>query len=148
MLCDEARLERRRLGQSDIQNAAWVQRPGYGSDEVGISLTHQNSENMRVGILELRGSHHVRVGVDPYHRQIVAVAFAQIGDRREIDQTVTAQRHNCLRLMPGDGRTGSGELIEQRLARNDAAVNRPIVLCRSRDRDRFHRSLRLWGDRC
>ena len=24
MLCDEARLERRRLGQSDIQNAAWV----------------------------------------------------------------------------------------------------------------------------
>ena len=28
MLLDEARLERRRLGQSDIQNAAWVQRPG------------------------------------------------------------------------------------------------------------------------
>jgi hypothetical protein len=65
MLLDEARLERRRLGQSDIQNAAWVQRPRYGSDEVGISLTHEHSEYMRVGILELRGSHHVRVGVDP-----------------------------------------------------------------------------------
>jgi hypothetical protein len=43
---------------------------------------------MRVGVSELLGTHDVRVGVDPQHRQVVAVALAEISDGRQIDVTV------------------------------------------------------------
>jgi hypothetical protein len=34
------------------------------------------------------------MGVDPEHGQVVAAAFAEIGNRRKIDVAVPAQRHD------------------------------------------------------
>lgn len=49
---------------------------------------------MRVSILKLRRPHYFRVRVNPQNCQIITLAFTEICDWREIDETVAAQRYD------------------------------------------------------
>lgn len=74
VLLNKFGLEGCRLGQADVKNSAGIHRPGHFFHEFGITFAHERRENMRVGVLELRWTHNVWMGIDPKHRQTITVA--------------------------------------------------------------------------
>jgi hypothetical protein len=59
----------------------------------------------------------------------------------------TFMRHDGLWGVPVDGRPGGNELLKQRVTRDDAAIDGPLVLPGDGNRDGFLRPLRLGGNR-
>lgn len=98
---------------------------------------------MRVGVSVLCWTHDVRMGINPEHCQVIAIALAGISGRRQIDVAVPTQGYNRFRCMPVDGRAGGNKLFEQGVTRDDAAIDGPLVQFDGGNPDGLLRSLRI-----
>ncbi len=108
------------LLQACIHHIGRLDRAFHRVDEILVTFAQQIAHDHRMRMLEVSGCHDVRVSVDPQHRKVTVVTFVQVGEWREVDQTVATQNHQPVRLMPVDQLPCKVELREQRMAGDNA----------------------------
>ena len=119
---DDLVLDRRPLVQTGVDHPGRIDGHLYLAHEVWITLAHQHAENMGMGVGEMLAPHDVGVRIDPEDAQLAASAIVKISDRREINQTIPANRDDAFRRVAVDGGTRRSDLRKKRRSADDARI--------------------------
>ncbi len=88
----------------------------------------------------------VAVRIDPEHGEVSTISFVQIGERRQVDATVSAEHNNPVRLVKVDASAGVLKLAHDSIPRQNPVADLQRLSARRCDGNFLHGSVGFRGE--